>query len=174
MLVYCGQISAHVYCGQAVAWIKMKLGTEVGLGPAWPHCVRWKTSSPPPKGHSPQLSAHVCCDQTAGWIKMALGMEVGLDPGDIVRWGPSPRALPPPKTGSTPPIYGPCLFWPNGRPSQLMLSTCTNGRPKSVLLTYVSSVAGHAAESVVLSLRFASTQLDRISTGKNVSTDVHY
>jgi len=44
----------------------------------------------------------------------------------------------------------------------------------SVLLTYVSSVAGHAAESVVLSLRFASTQLDRISTGENVSTDVHY
>ena len=27
------QFSAHVYCGQTAAWIKMPLGTEVGLGP---------------------------------------------------------------------------------------------------------------------------------------------
>jgi len=27
------QFSAHDYCGQTVAWIKMPLGTEVGLGP---------------------------------------------------------------------------------------------------------------------------------------------
>ena len=27
------QFSAHFYCGQTVAWIKMPLGTEVGLGP---------------------------------------------------------------------------------------------------------------------------------------------
>jgi len=26
------QFSAHVYCGQTVAWIKMPLGTDVGLG----------------------------------------------------------------------------------------------------------------------------------------------
>ena len=26
------QFSAHVYCGQAAAWMKMPLGTEVGLG----------------------------------------------------------------------------------------------------------------------------------------------
>ena len=26
------QFSAHVYCGQTAAWIKMQLGTEVGLG----------------------------------------------------------------------------------------------------------------------------------------------
>jgi len=26
------QFSAHVYCGQAAAWIKMLLSTEVGLG----------------------------------------------------------------------------------------------------------------------------------------------
>jgi len=25
------QFSAHVYCGQTAAWIKMPLGTEVGL-----------------------------------------------------------------------------------------------------------------------------------------------
>ena len=27
------QFSAHVYCGQTVGWVKMKLGMEVGLGP---------------------------------------------------------------------------------------------------------------------------------------------
>jgi len=27
------QFSAHVYCGQTAAWIKMPLGTEIGLGP---------------------------------------------------------------------------------------------------------------------------------------------
>jgi len=26
------QFSAHVYCGQTAAWIKMPLGVEVGLG----------------------------------------------------------------------------------------------------------------------------------------------
>jgi len=31
-----------------------------------------------------------------------------------------------------PPLFGPCLLWPNGRPSQLLLSTCTDDRPKSV------------------------------------------
>jgi len=27
------QFSAHVYCGQTAGWMKMPLGTEVGLGP---------------------------------------------------------------------------------------------------------------------------------------------
>jgi len=44
----------HVCCGQTAGWIKMALGMEV-RGP-WcrPHCVRWGTSSTPPKrGQSP-------------------------------------------------------------------------------------------------------------------------
>ena len=28
------KFSAHVYCGQIAGWIKMPLGTEVGLGPS--------------------------------------------------------------------------------------------------------------------------------------------
>jgi len=28
----CPQFSAHVYCGQTAAWIKMPLGMEVGVG----------------------------------------------------------------------------------------------------------------------------------------------
>jgi len=41
---------------------------------------------------------------------MLLGMEVGLGPGDIV-WGLSSPA---PKEAQQPPIFGPCLLWPNG------------------------------------------------------------
>ena len=28
-------------------------------------------------------------------------------------------------------LFGPCLLWTNGRPSQQLLSSCSNGRPKS-------------------------------------------
>jgi len=77
----------------------------------WQHCVTWGPSSPSPKGHSPQFSAHICCGQMAGWIKMPLGMEVGLGPDDFVLDG-DPAPLPP--KGAEPPIFGPCLLWPNG------------------------------------------------------------
>jgi len=79
------QFSAHVYCSQTAACIKMLLGTEVGLGPddivldGDPAPLPKKGMEPPP-----QFSAHVYCDQTAGWMKMALGMDVGLGPGHIV------------------------------------------------------------------------------------------
>ena len=36
--------------------------------------------------------------------------------------------LPPPKMAQQPlALFGPCLLWPNGHPSQLLLSTCTKG-----------------------------------------------
>ena len=82
----------------------------------WPHRVRWGSSSPSPKGAQPQLSAHIYCGQMAGWIKMPLGTKVGLGPGHIVSYGNGPTL--PPK-GAQPPIFGPCLLWPNGRPFQL-------------------------------------------------------
>ena len=93
-----------VYCGQTVAWIKMKLGWEVGLGPS--HIVLdGDPALPPQKGHSPQFSAHVCCGQTARWIKMPLGTEVDLGPGNIVLDGdPAP---PLPKKGTQHP-----QIWP--------------------------------------------------------------
>jgi len=72
------------------------------------------------RGTAPQLSAHVCYGQMAGRIKMPLGTEVRLSPGHIVLDGDP--ALPPPK-GHSPPVSGLCLLWPNGRPSQLLLST---------------------------------------------------
>ena len=50
------------------------------------------------------------------------GTAVGHGPGDIVLY----RDLAPPtEKGSTaPPLFGPCLLWPNGRPSQQLLSSC--------------------------------------------------
>ena len=73
-----------VYHGQTVGWIKMKRGTEVGLGQG--HIVLDGDPSPP-KGHNPQFSAHVRCGQTAGCIRMPHGTEVGLGPGYPVLHG---------------------------------------------------------------------------------------
>jgi len=48
-------LSVTLVCyGQTVGWIKMKLGTQVELGPA--HIVLGGDPAPPhPKGHSPPL-----------------------------------------------------------------------------------------------------------------------
>jgi len=86
-----------VYCGQTAAWIKMPLGTEVGLSPG-DFVLDGDPALPPQKrgGAPPHFSAHVHCSQTvptAGWIKMALGMEVGLRPRHIVLDG-DPAPLP--------------------------------------------------------------------------------
>jgi len=124
-------------------WIKMKLGMEVGLGPD--HIVRWGRGSPPQIGHSPpnfwpmsvvakrldgsrcqprldcvrwgtQLSLPQRGTASAMSIVAKLGTVVDLVPGHIVLHG---DPLPPRKRHSSP------LFsWPNGRPPQLLLSTC--------------------------------------------------
>jgi len=55
------QFSAHVYCGQTAAWIKMALGTEVGLGPGHivldgdPAPLHKRGQSPPPTIFGPFL-----------------------------------------------------------------------------------------------------------------------
>ena len=53
---------------------------------------------------------------------MPLGIEVGLGPRDILLDGDSA----PPRKGAQqpPPIFGPCLLWPNGRPSRQLLGSC--------------------------------------------------
>jgi len=116
------QFLAHFYCGQTAAWIKMPLGMEVGFGTGH---IALDGDPAPPKGGTatvPQFSAHVCGGQMAGWIKMPLGMKVG--PGrSVLHRDPAP----PPKSGTAPSIFGRCLLWPNRGPSQLLLSTCSNG-----------------------------------------------
>jgi len=88
----------------------------------------------PLNGHNPsQFSAHLRCCQTVGWIKMLLGREAGLRPGDVgesrvsaprldgsgchLVWPRSGDNVLNGKTSSPkgvqPPIFGPCLLWPN-------------------------------------------------------------
>jgi len=87
-----------VYCGQTAGWIKMPLGTEVGLGPS--HIVLDGDPAHHPstkKGTQPPILAHVCCGQTAALIKMPLGTKVGVGTGDTVLDGdpaPHKRAQP--------------------------------------------------------------------------------
>jgi len=70
--------------------------------------VRWKPSPSPKGGRAPcPFLAYFYCGQTD---EMPLGTEVGLSPGDFVSDGdPAP-----PQKGGGPPIFGPCLLWPNG------------------------------------------------------------
>jgi len=129
-----------VHCGQAVRWIRMPLSMGVGIGPG--HTVLDGDSALQKRGTTlPKFSAHVCCGQTAGWIKMPLGTEVGLGPGDIVLdWYPAP-----PKRGTASPLFGPCLLWPNGGPSQPVLSCCRIGYGESVRYFGYGSVTSNTA-----------------------------
>jgi len=104
------QFSAHVYCGQTAAWIKMPLGAEVGLGLR--DIVLDVTQLPLPKGAQPSnFRPMSVVAKTAVWTKMPLSMEVGLGPRDFV-FDENPAA--PRKRAQPHPIFGPCLLWPNG------------------------------------------------------------
>ena len=107
------QFSAYFYCGQSPGCTKMPLGMEVGLGPGDFVFDGEGPSYPWKYGHihPTQFLAHVCCGQTAGWIKMRLDTEVDLGSGDVVLDG---VPAPPPPKGHSPPVFGPCLLWPNG------------------------------------------------------------
>ena len=84
-------------------------------------CVRCGPRCPQKGGRASHFLAYVYCGQTARCIKMPLGRAIGLGSGDIIFDG---DRAPPPKKGAQPPIFGPYLSWPNGRPSQLLLSCC--------------------------------------------------
>jgi len=103
-----------VHCGPTFGRIKMKLGTQVGLGPS--HIVLDGDPAPTfPKGEwslPAKFSAHVYCGQTAGWMKMPLGTKVGLSPGDSVLDGDPARS--PQRGWSSLPNFGQFLLWPNG------------------------------------------------------------
>ena len=94
------QFSAHVYCCQTAAWIKMPRGTEIGLGPCV--CVRWGPSSPRKRAHPPHPIFGPCLLWPNGWY----GCRPRPRPR-CIRWSPScPR-----KGHSRPPLFGPCLLW---------------------------------------------------------------
>jgi len=108
-LTFCLSVTL-VYCGQTDLRIKMKLGTQVGLGPG--HIVLDGDPAPLPKrGRSPPISAHRpngWMDQDATWYgvrpepKRQCVRLRSMDDGSP----PQKGAVPPP------PIFGPCLLWP--------------------------------------------------------------
>jgi len=99
------QFSVHVHCDQMAGWIKVALGTEVGLGPRHivldgdPALLLKKAAEAPPIFGPLLLWPNGCMHQDASWY--------GGRPQPrrlCVRWGPSP----PPQKGVEPPIFGPC------------------------------------------------------------------
>jgi len=99
-------------------WTKMPLGTEVNVGPG--DVVLDGVAAPPKRGTAPSFRFMSIVakrlDEDATWY----GSRPRPRPHRIRR-GPIP-----PRTGhsSRIPLFGPCLLWPRGRPSQLLLSSC--------------------------------------------------
>ena len=83
---------------------------------------------PPKRGTVSQFSVHVYCGQTARWIKMPLGTEVDLVPGYIVLDGDPATQR---KGHSSQAPFSAHVYCGHGRLSQLLISSCTNGRPKT-------------------------------------------
>jgi len=92
-----------------------------------PHCVSQGPSSSPKGAQLPNFRPmYVRCGQTAGWIKMPLGTEVDIGLANIVLDG-DPASLPQKGAQQPPPLFGPCLLWPNGWMDQD--ATWYGGRP---------------------------------------------
>ena len=88
-----------------------------------PHCARWGSSSPSPKGaqHPPIFGPYLLWPN--GWMDQDATWQGGWPRSKqhCVRWGPS---SPPQKGDITPSIFGPCLLWP--RLPISVLSSCSN------------------------------------------------
>jgi len=86
-------------------------------------CVRCGPIYPQKKGTptSPNFwPMSIVVGQMAGWMKTTLGTEVDL--------GPARSELP--RKGHSSPLISAHVYCGHGHPSQLLLSSCTNGRPK--------------------------------------------
>jgi len=112
------QFSVDDCCGQAAGWIKMPHGTMLGLGPG--NIVLDSDPAPPQGAQHPKFRP------------MSVVVK-RLDDKDVTWYEGRPRPRPhrvtwepsfPLPKGAQPPIFGPCLLWPNGRPSQLLMSSC--------------------------------------------------
>jgi len=110
---------AHVYCGQTAAWIKMPLGTEVGLGPY--DIVLNGDPAPLPKKGAEPLPNFQLMSIVAKQLDAQGGTWHGGGPWSrpyCARWGPSS----PPQKGDSPQFsahfyYGPtagCIKMPLG------------------------------------------------------------
>ena len=103
------QFSAHVYCGQTAGWIKMALGTEVGLGPG--HIVLDGDPAPLPKKRAELRPNFRPNSIAAKRLDGSYPTWYGGRPRPrrhCVTWGASS----PLQKGHSPLIFGPVL-WPN-------------------------------------------------------------
>ena len=102
---FCSSIKSFGH--QTTLWMKVALGTEVGLSPG--NIVLDRDPFPPKKMSTaaPPLFGPYHCGQTAGWIKMPLGTEIGLSPVRIVLDG---DPAPPRKGAQQPPLFAPGLL----------------------------------------------------------------
>jgi len=86
------QFSAHIYCGQMAAWIKIPLGIELGLGPG--DCVRWGPPllSTQKWGRAPPPNFRPCSLWPNGWMDQNSTWHGGRPQVRrlCVIWGPSP------------------------------------------------------------------------------------
>jgi len=111
-----------VYCGQTVGWIKIPHGLEVGLGRG--HIVLDGDVVPSLKKGTaaPNFLPMSIMDKRLD--RSTCHLVQGYRPRPTrhcVRWGLSP---PQEKGAQQPPLFGSRLLWPNGRPSQQLLSSC--------------------------------------------------
>jgi len=110
-----------LYCSQTVGWIKMKLGTRVGLGPG--HIVLDGDLAPlPKKGAQPQIFGS-CLLWPNGWMDQDARWYGGRPRlrRRCVRWGPSFTTE---RSTVAPPLFSTHVYCGHGRLSQLLLSSC--------------------------------------------------
>jgi len=125
---YSPQFLANVRCGQATGWTKMALGVEIGLGPGG-FVFDGDPATPRTEGHPPHPVLGPCLLWPNGWMDEDATW-YGSRPRPMphcIRRGPSSAR----KGQSSPPSFSAHVYCGSGRPSQLLLSACTNGRPKN-------------------------------------------
>ena len=111
-----------VYCGQTVAWIKMSLDAEVGLGSGHVHYVSWRPSFPYGKGHSSPLPLLRFTEESRGpcllwpcngWMDQDTTWYGGRPrpKRHCVRWGPSSPCTCAKRSTAAPHTFRPTLLW---------------------------------------------------------------
>jgi len=115
------QFSAYVYCGQTAAWIKMPLGTEVGLGLRY-IVFNVDPGAPRKKAHQPLPNFGPCLLWPDGWLDedAAWYRSRPQSRPHCTRRGPSFRE----RSTAAPPLFLAHVYCGHGRPSQLLLSCC--------------------------------------------------
>ena len=106
--------SAHIYCGQTAGWMKMVLGTEVGLSPGDLVVLDRDPAPSPKRGQSPSAIFRPFLLWPNGWMHQdATWYKARPQPSRLcVRWGPSyPQNR---RHTNHQRVFGPCLLWPNG------------------------------------------------------------